>query len=150
MSELHSERVCDSCEVSKKSFFHNNNLSEHISLSSREKSLVVNCVSNRSLISVVRCDNLRGRERKFSCYVSNKSSTSRYDLESHIRVHSGEDPFVARCARKGSLIELTYASISQYTVESDLSRANSVRKLRPPHCPKKTSQFRQWRTTFFV
>jgi KRAB domain-containing zinc finger protein len=107
LSELHSEEKFDSCEICRKPLSHNKNASGPTGVSSRYR--ISHCEMCVSSFTAKRSAKRRstGRKLKVSCDICNKSFTSRYDLDSHIRVHTGERPFSCEVCKKVSVIPLT-------------------------------------------
>jgi KRAB domain-containing zinc finger protein len=99
-SGLKREEGFDSCEIYKKSFSRNNNISGHTSASGREMiSRYQTCVTSFTLqSSEVKC--FRGNELRFSCSVCRKRFASRCHLDRHTRVHTGERTFSCDVCKK--------------------------------------------------
>jgi uncharacterized Zn-finger protein len=121
-----------SCQICKNSFPRKNILSGHASATSRETtSYCEMCVKslsdNRNAVQ-----QLRRRERLFSCNVCNKGFTSRSNLDNHIRVHTGERSYSC---------EMCYKSFTQRSnLKAHLQLHNGDRPFSCEICKKLFTQ----------
>jgi uncharacterized Zn-finger protein len=124
VSVLKTEENFDSCEIFKKPFPRNNTnaISGHTSASGRETLSRCQTCPTPFTHQRTAVKGMRGRERHFSCDICKMIFNSRYNLQIHSRVHTGERPFSCEvCKKRFSLLSNIIMHLKLHTGERNFS-----------------------------